>query len=405
MARQVKAAAIYARISSDHDGTALGVKRQLKDCRAKAEELGWPVAEEYVDNDVSAFSGKRRPAYERMMAGVADGTRDAVIVYHADRLHRRPIELEQFLAATDEANVRNVSFVSGPGVDVGNGDGLLILRIQGAVAANESATKGRRQRRKNDEKAAAGKPHFGSNRPFGYEEDRVTIRPAEAEIVRMLLARFLAGESLRSLTGWLQDSEVQTVRGMPWRTPTVKGLLTSERNAGLRKHRGEVIGPADWEPIFSETDRQKVLARFEQKRNTSRRTARRYVLSGALRCGKCDAVLYSQVRETTRRYVCLRGPDHGGCGQLTIVAAPLEELVTAAVLYRLDTPELARAFKGRAAETNTPHSSPTRSQRIGRNSTNSRSCGRPRISPFGNGRRHAHRSKSASTTTTNGSHA
>ena len=51
-------AAIYARISSDQDGTALGVTRQIEDCRALAKKLGWTVGEEYVDNDISAYSGK-----------------------------------------------------------------------------------------------------------------------------------------------------------------------------------------------------------------------------------------------------------------------------------------------------------------------------------------------------------
>ena len=30
-------------------------------CRKLADHLGWTVAEEYVDNDLSAFSGKRQP--------------------------------------------------------------------------------------------------------------------------------------------------------------------------------------------------------------------------------------------------------------------------------------------------------------------------------------------------------
>jgi site-specific DNA recombinase len=98
--KPVEAAAIYARISLDQDGTALGVARQVQDCRGLAKSLGWVVAEEYVDNDLSAFFGKRRPGYEAMMAGLRDGIRDAVVVYHADRLTRRPIELEQFLPSS-----------------------------------------------------------------------------------------------------------------------------------------------------------------------------------------------------------------------------------------------------------------------------------------------------------------
>lgn len=102
------------------------------------------MAEEYVDNDLSAYSGKARPAYERMLADLTDGARDAVVVYHVDRLTRRPIELEQFVNVLTAASVRQVRFVSGGDLDVGNGDGLLVLRMLSAVAANESATKSRR---------------------------------------------------------------------------------------------------------------------------------------------------------------------------------------------------------------------------------------------------------------------
>jgi site-specific DNA recombinase len=56
-----------------------------------------------------------------------------------------------------------------------------------------------------------------------------------------------------------------------------------------------------------------------------------------------EHTLYSATRQTTLRYVCLAGPDHNGCGRLTVVAPPVEELITKAVLYRLDTQELAVA--------------------------------------------------------------
>lgn len=93
----VKKAAIYARISQDRAGDLAGVDRQLKDCQALAKRLGWKVAATYVDDDVSAYSGKRRPEYERMVAAISVHAHDAVLVYHADRLHRQPRELEAFL--------------------------------------------------------------------------------------------------------------------------------------------------------------------------------------------------------------------------------------------------------------------------------------------------------------------
>ncbi len=346
---KVKSAAIYARISSDIEGSGLGVARQLQDCRKLAESLGWTVGEEYVDNDISAYSGKLRPSYQRMLRDLREGRRDAVIVYHVDRLTRRPIELEEFVAALDTASVRQVRLVVGD-MDLGTGDGLMVARILAAMAANESATKSRRMKRKYEQNAAAGLPH-GPARPFGYEPDKVTINEAEAKIIRELVARFLAGESLRSLTIWLNDSGVPTVSGSPrgWRSPTVRGILMSARIAGLRVHRGEVVGPAVWKPIITVPTRERVLARFEQQRTTKRRAPRSYLLTGMVRCGRCGNKLFSARRETkVRRYVCLSGPDHGGCGRLTVVAEPVEALIVDAVLYRLDTAELADAIEGKA---------------------------------------------------------
>ena len=275
--------AVYARISSDQDLTALGVKRQLKDCRDTAERLGWTVGDEYVDNDVSATYGKKRPAYERMMADLRDGYRDGVLVYHVDRLTRRPMELEQFVEVITTAGVRAVRFVAGADVDIANGDGLLVLRMMGAVAANESASKSRRQKRKLDEVAAAGRPHGGSNRPFGYEDDKISVRADEADVIRSLVARFLAGESLGSLARWLEETGVQTVRNKTWRMTSVRKLLASPRIAGLREHRGQVVGHAVWPGIISEEEHRRVTALMTQRASTGVRAPRSYLLSGMLR--------------------------------------------------------------------------------------------------------------------------
>jgi site-specific DNA recombinase len=341
------AASIYARISSDQDGTALGVTRQLADCRELAARLGWTVAEEYVDNDLSAFSGKRRPAYEQMVADIADGHRDAVLVYHVDRLTRRPIELEQFVDTVTAAKVRHVRFVSGADVDIANGDGLMVLRMMAAVAANESASKSRRVKRKLDEVAAAGMPHGGSRRPFGFEPDKITHRPDEANVIRDVTARFLAGESLMSLVRWMDAEGIKSVFDKPWRTGTLRDMMTAPRTAGIREHAGSIIGKAVWEPIITPEDRNRVLSLIAQRRVTRERTPRSYLLTGMLKCSRCHHTLYSSRRVDVRRYVCSSSPDHGGCGRMTIDAPGVEELVQNAVLYRLDSPELAEALAGR----------------------------------------------------------
>ncbi len=341
-------AAIYARISSDPEGTRAGVDRQLADCHGLAASLGWHVAEEYVDNDVSAYRGKPRPDYDRMLADVADGGIDGVLVYNIDRLTRRPAELEQFAEAMLAAKITDVRFVTGD-TDITTTEGMLMARVLGAFAAQESAKISSRVSRKMEQVAAEGRPHGGAFRPFGYADDKITVRPDEARIFQTIVARFLAGESTRSLATWLNKEAVPTVSGRPWVTPTLKGMLTNPRYAGLRTHRGAVVGHAVWDAIITEEDHRRVLGKYAEKKISGRRTPQRYLLSGLLRCGKCETRLYSSARANSRRYVCLSGPDHRGCGRLTVVADPLERLVADAVLYRLDTPELAGTLAGRSS--------------------------------------------------------
>jgi len=52
--------AIYARISLDHDDDETGVARQQQACQTWAAEQGYTVAGLYVDNSISASTGKPR---------------------------------------------------------------------------------------------------------------------------------------------------------------------------------------------------------------------------------------------------------------------------------------------------------------------------------------------------------
>ncbi|WP_270886530.1 recombinase family protein [Pedococcus sp. 5OH_020] len=340
-----KHAVIYARISQDRTGEGGGVTRQLADCRAEAQRRGWPVVAEFVDDDVSAYNGKTRPQYRAMLDAIRDRQADAVLVWHMDRLHRRPIELEEFADVCARAGVGDVVTLHGE-FDLGSSDGLFVARLMGAVAANESDAKSRRTKRKQLELAQAGKPSGGGPRAYGYQADRVTLDEAEAAVIRDLASRLLAGEPLTSLTTWLQDSGVRTVMGKEWRTPTLRNLLKSPRIAGLREHQGQVIGKAVWPAIITEEEHSQILALLSDPSRRTNRTPRRYLLSGLCRCGRCGAKMVTGQSRNRRRYMCRSGPDFGGCGG-TMISATVEELVVDAILYRLDTPELAAAIDGR----------------------------------------------------------
>ena len=341
------AAAVYARISSDPDGDQLGVKRQIADCQGFAERRGWPVREVYVDDDRSAYSGKVRPAYRRMLADIADGAVDAVVVWHLDRLHRQPRELEEFFEVCDSAKLRAMATICGD-IDLSTDDGRFLARILGAVARKESDDKSRRITRKHLELAQAGKDVGGGDRPFGYREDRRTIEPTEAAAIREAAARIRAGDSLRAVASDWNARGIASVRGRPWSVQVVRRMLMSARLSGQRSYRGEIVARATWDPILTDDDTAHIRSILSDPARLTRRSVRRYLLSGGLlRCSLCDSVLVSRPREDgTRRYVCAKGPGMPGCGGIAVLADPLEELIAEAVLYRLDTPELAAALSG-----------------------------------------------------------
>jgi site-specific DNA recombinase len=140
-------AGIYARISSDRESDGLGVARQIEDCERLAKRKGWRVVEQYVDDDVSAWSGTKRPEYVRGLADLEAGAINGLLVYDLDRLHRQPSELESFIALCQRLRLTNVASVSGD-IDLTTADGQFQARILGAVAKKESDDKSRRIRRK-----------------------------------------------------------------------------------------------------------------------------------------------------------------------------------------------------------------------------------------------------------------
>lgn len=340
-------AGIYARISSDREGDGLGVARQIEDCARLAERKGWRVVEQYVDDDVSAWSGKKRPQYARSLEDLEAGAIDGLLVYDLDRLHRQPSELEAFIDLCARLRLSNVASVSGD-IDLTTSDGQFQARILGAVAKKESDDKSRRIRRKHEEIAASGKVSGGGSRPYGYEDDKLTVRPAEAAIVTECAKRLLAGEPVRSIAADLIARGVPTSTGGKWSPQTLTRMLKSARISGQREHRGEIAATATWPGIISIEDGMAMRALLANPERRTNKAARRYLLGGILVCSHCGERLVARPRSGgQRRYACAKGPGFAGCGKTYINADDVETFVVEAVLHRLDSRELQRSQERR----------------------------------------------------------
>lgn len=343
----MKGVGIYVRISLDREGEALGVARQRADCEALCARRDWPVAGIYQDNDVSAYSGKPRPEYQRLLVDLKAGRIDGVVVYDLDRLHRQPRELESFIDTCAAVGVRNIATVSGD-IDLSTDNGQLVARMLGAVAKKSSDDTRRRVTRKKFELATAGKVSGGGRRPFGFEIDGKTVRPDEANVIRELARRAVAGDSLGSLCRDLERRGITTSQGHPWRITVMRKMLMSGRIAGLREYRGQVTSEAEWDPIITPTESERLRAVLST-RNPRQRGPRTYLLTGLLRCQRCGSRMESSPHNGRRRYACVKYPGTTGrCGGTFVMAEPVEQYVAEAVFYQLDSGAFRAAAKARS---------------------------------------------------------
>lgn len=360
-----KRAAIYARISKgdEGEGESLGIARQVKDCRAVvAKRRGWTVTEVFTDDDRSAHNRRKpRKGYRQLLDAIGGGQVDVLVIWHNDRLHRQPRELEPFIDLVEATGVAIVS-VHGGAYDLGTADGRFRARIEGAVASKESEDKSRRLKAKHAELVTAGHPN-GGRRPLGYQRAREVGKdgrsvpvlvpdPDEAPIVAELIERVASGHTLTAIADDLNARGVPTSTGKAWTLWTVRRVATNGLYAGLRVHRGEEVGPGTWPALVDEATWRRAVVILRAPDRAQRRTARRYLLAGGIvRCGKCGGPMRSKPHHvrgggTVGTYVCPPAKQ-GGCGGVSIRADALDQLVTEAVVARVESKAFARALRSR----------------------------------------------------------
>jgi site-specific DNA recombinase len=354
-------AGLYLRISRDRARLRLAVHRQEADCRQIAERLGWSVACVYIDNGLSAseFATKPRDGYERLLDDIKEGRLDAVVVWMEDRSHRQVIELAEFVKTCRAAGITRYASV-GTEYDLSDPDQVTMLFSIARMSETEARRMSIRVKRRLKEQADTGQYH-GGPKPYGYEgpikdENEVIANRArigkaiideEATVIREAARRILNGESLRSVVIDLNRRAIPAPRGTLWTRRTLKVILTHPRVAGLRQHRGAVVGKALWPAILDHDTWEGVrLVLLSPDRGRARTTSRIYLLTGFIYCGKCGKRLVGMpYANGTRAYGCDIGTTYRGCGGVRRKAEPVETLIREAIFGRLDNPRLVRMLE------------------------------------------------------------
>lgn len=291
--------AIYTRKSSEEglDQSFNSPHAQREACEAYVKSQaceGWACLSTIYDD--GGFSGGNldRPAMQRLLADVAAGRIDTVVVYKIDRLTR---SLADFAKIVEIFDARGVSFVSvTQSFNTTTSMGRLTLNVLLSFAQFEREVTGERIR----DKIAASKKKgmwMGGVPPLGYDPptDLVTralvVNPEEADRVRMIyesylrlgsvaaLETFLAEEGIRS-KAWTSRSG-RTVGGCRINRGALFHLLKNRTYIGEMLH-GEASYPAPHPPIVDLDLFDKVQAHLANQRH-ARKEKPTQIASAALR--------------------------------------------------------------------------------------------------------------------------
>ncbi|MBT8228247.1 MAG: recombinase family protein [Dactylosporangium sp.] len=353
----------YVRLSElrtddlNEDGDGKGNVDQIQRIKQRAKDLGWAIVHMIVENDLSPGRGKNRPAsaFKRRRIRLPDGrvemrtvrpgfrqaldllaTRkaDGFMALDLDRTVRDPRDLEDMIDVVEQHKVL-VDSVTGS-LRLGNDADITMARVMVAVANKESRDKARRVAAARERQAVAGE-YGGGRRPFGFDEDGLTVRPDEAKVIEDCTVRFVQGASMRSLAADLRERAVPTVTGTRWTAQTLRDILMRPRNAGRMVYQGEEIGDAPWDPIVPlDTFRALQLILADPDRRVGPGAAPRWLGSNLYCCGICtDEAFTNRVGVQVRiggRQPAYRCTAHN---HLVRAVKHVDALVEATILGRL----------------------------------------------------------------------
>ena len=263
--------AIYTRKSSEEgleqDFNSLDAQREA--CAAyvlsQASE-GWSLVPDLYDDGGLSGGSLERPALQRLLADVAAGKIDIIVVYKVDRLTRSLLDFAKLVEAFDNTNTSFVSVTQS--FNTTTSMGRLTLNMLLSFAQFEREVTAERIR----DKIAASKSKgmwMGGTPPLGYEPNGRTLAIVEghAEIVRDIYRRYVGLGNVRLVAEQLVRDGIRSPHrtsgagrkfgGRQFTRGQIYHMLKNPIYAGDIEHRGSVhagqhppiIDRALWEQV------------------------------------------------------------------------------------------------------------------------------------------------------------
>jgi len=325
------------------------------------------------DRSASAYRKREREGFEEALNLIRTRVVDVVLVWEMSRASRDLEDYVRLRSACHEAGVHLV--YKGRRFDLSRADDRLSTGLDALLAERESNDIRDRNLRTVAANADRRRPHgrvpYGYRREYDpttgalvrqtpYAENDPTLLLPEAQVLANAAHELLDGATLRGICRDLNARGVPTPRKprrhtleenpagvvTRWEPSTLRQLLRNPTIAARRLHRGEDIGPADWEPIVEYGTWLRLHALLSDPARLSvsvpRGPAPRHLLSGIACCGECGARMKAatNLSRMPRAYACR----NEGCMRVTVTADRVDERIEEVLLALFERPDFQRAL-------------------------------------------------------------
>ena len=359
--KPLKRCALYTRKSSeeglDQAFNSLDAQREACDAYVKSQKSeGWRALGTLYDDGGFSGGSMERPALRRLLADIAAGRIDVVVVYKIDRLTR---SLADFARMVELFDRHGVSFVSvTQAFNTTSSMGRLTLNVLLSFAQFEREVTGERIR----DKIAASKEKgmwMGGHVPLGYDPPTgapraLVVNEAEAAIVRSIFDTYLELGSAHALQRRLRDEGIRSkqrttrngriVGGQTFSRGALFHLLRNRLYLGMIVHRDKVhpgLHPPIVDAALFEAVQTKLDANARRHEDRSEQVARA-PLTGRIFDGDGQPMSPSYTRgrrgQVYRYYVSAplqQGRHAADDGSIRRVPGPALEAIVSTVVRRL----------------------------------------------------------------------
>jgi site-specific DNA recombinase len=341
--------AIYTRKSTEEgleqEFNSLDAQREAGELYIKSQKHeGWECLETKYDDGGFTGANMERPGLRRLLADIAAGKIDCVVVYKVDRLSRSLLDFARIIEIFDRHQVTFVSVTQS--FNTASSMGRLTLNVLLSFAQFErdmiserTRDKMRAARRKG--RWIGGKPILGYN----VENTKLVVEPLESLRVQQIFDLYLEMKSTLQVAkvlnerGWRMKEWItkkgKTIGGGEFNKNKVTAVLTNATYVGKIEYEGKfLIGLQEAiikQDVFDRA--QEILQQNSRTKKDQNQCKHNALLQGLLRCGACGCGMshsYSKKgSKLYRYYVCHKAQKQGwaSCPSPSLPAAEIEDFV------------------------------------------------------------------------------